>query len=75
MANQRELSGCESAVSICEARLPVTPACSLTSSASTQDEMMPRSPTTKSRRGTKNRKSRRATAAPTTVPADSRSRR
>ena len=73
VAIQRVLFGWLRAVLICDARLPVMPASSISSSP-TIDERNPKTPTAKSNRGTKNRNRRKAMALPTTVPALSRSR-
>ena len=74
VAIQRVLVGCVSAVLICSASVPVTPAASLTSSGPVHEARKPNRPTTANSSGTKNRNSRKARALPTIVPADSRSR-
>jgi hypothetical protein len=74
-AAQRVDPGWSNAVRIWAASPPVTPAPSLTSSASTQPARNPATPTNNSSSGTKKRNSRNAIALPTTVPATSRSRR
>ena len=73
-ANQRDDDGCVSASLIWRASSPVMPTLSM-SSEPTYDRTKPAMPTTNTSSGTKNRNRRSATALPTTLPADSRSRR
>ena len=74
IATHRVWAGWESAVSICSAMLPVSPARSLTSSALISGDTNPEIPTTNSSKGTKNRNKRNAIALPATVPLMWRSR-